>query len=117
MAQRIVIPHVYDPTSSRHRPEAHGTYITEQQIDEYLIANLKDDEGKMENIIAEQQKYEAILKMVKEANAKEGFYHEGTRTLPKPVPVRTLPEGHDWEFFYSSLQATPQQCPAAGRQY
>ena len=31
----------------------------------------------MERTIAAQQKYEATLKMVREANAKEEFYNEG----------------------------------------
>ena len=72
-----------------------GAYITEQQIDNYLIANHEDEEGEMERTLAAQQKYEAMLKMVREANAnKEGFYHEGarTRTWLKPVPVRTPSE-------------------------
>ena len=86
-----------------------GAYITEQQIDKYLIANHEDEEGEMESTLAAQQKYEATLKMVREANAKEGFYHEARiRTWPKPVPVRTPPEQHDWDFFYRSLQAAPE---------
>jgi hypothetical protein len=88
-----------------------GAYITEQEIDNYLIANHKDEEGEMERTLAAQQKYDATVKMIREANAKEGFYHEGarTRTWPKPVPVRTPPVKHDWDFFYRSLlQATPE---------
>ena len=86
-----------------------STYITDQQIDKYLIANHEDEEGEMERTLAAQQKYEATLKMVREANAKEGFYHEARiRTWPKPVPLRTPPEQHDWDFFYRSLQAAPE---------
>ena len=61
----------------------------------------------MERTLAAQKKYEATLKTVREANSKEGSYHEGARTRnwPKPVPVRTPPEKHDWDFFYCSLQA------------
>ena len=85
-----------------------GAYITEQQIDYYLIANHEDDKDKMERTLAAQQKYEATLKMVRESNAKAGIYRDATRIWPKPVPVRTLPEKHDWDFFYRSLQAAPE---------
>ena len=38
--------------------------------------------------------------MVTESNAKAGiYYREATLIWPKPVPVRTIPEGHDWDFF------------------
>jgi hypothetical protein len=87
-----------------HNPED-DAYITEQQIDDYLIANHKDDEATLGSIIADQQKYEATLKMVSKSNAKAGIYRDATRIWPKPVPVRTLPEKHDWDFFYRSLQA------------
>ena len=61
----------------QHSPE-NGAYVTEQQIDNYLIANHEPDKDEMERTIAAQQKYEATLKMVREeVNAKEGFYHEG----------------------------------------
>ena len=87
-----------------------GAYITEQQIDSYLIANHEPEEGEMERTLAAQQKYDAMLKLIHEANAKERFYHEEarTRTWPKPVPVRTPPEQHDWNFFYPSLQAASE---------
>ena len=55
-----------------------GAYITEQQIDAYLIAN-HEEEGEKGHTLAAQQKYEATLKMVREANAKEGFYNEEAR--------------------------------------
>ena len=86
-----------------------GAYITEKQIDSYLIANDEPEEGKMERTLARQQKYDAMLKMVREANAKERFYHEEARarTWPKPVPVRTPPVQHDLDFFYRSLQTAP----------
>jgi hypothetical protein len=90
----IVISHVHDPTASCYRPKPEdGTYITEQQIDDYLIANHKDDEDDS-SVIAAQQKYQATLDMV--------------RLPPNPAPVRTVPEGHDWNFFYRSLQAAPE---------
>ena len=71
-----------------------GAYITEQQIDDYLIANHEDEEGETERTLAAQHKYDATLKMVREANAKEGFYPEEARarTWPRPVPVRSPPE-------------------------
>ena len=69
-----------------HKPED-GTYITEQQIDDYLIANHKDDEDDS-CVIAAQQKYQATLDMV--------------RLPPNPALVRTVPEGHDWDFLYRS---------------
>ena len=36
-----------------------GEYITEQQIDNYLIANHEPEEGEDERILAAQQKYDA----------------------------------------------------------
>jgi hypothetical protein len=45
-----------------------GAYITEQHIDNYLIANHKDDEDDS-SVIAAQQKYQATLKMVCASNA------------------------------------------------
>ena len=89
-----------------HKPEE-GIFIKEQDIDDYLIANRKDDEVPLSSIIADQQMYEATLKMVSESNAKAGIYRDATRIWPKPVPVRTVLEGHDCDFFYSSLLATP----------
>ena len=61
-----------------HNPED-GAYITEQQIDNYLIANHKDDEATLSSIIADKQKYEDTLKMVIESNAKAGIYRENSR--------------------------------------
>ena len=46
-----------------------GTYITEQQIEDYLIANHEDEEGEAERTLAAQHKYDSTLKMVREANA------------------------------------------------
>ena len=59
------------------KPEE-GIFIKEQDIDDWLIANHEDD-GEKERIIAEQQKYEATLKIVIESNAKAGIYHDATR--------------------------------------
>jgi hypothetical protein len=40
--------------------------------------------------------------MVSESNAKVGIYRDATRIWRKPVPVRTVPKGHDRDFFYGS---------------
>ena len=87
-----------------HKPED-GTYITEQQIDDYLIANHKDDEDDS-SIIAAQQKYQyqATLDMVRASNSRHRLYQDATRLPPNPAPVSTVPEGHDWDFFYLSFQ-------------
>ena len=66
-------------------------YITEQQIDNYLIANHEDEEGEVERTLAAQQKYEATLKMAREANAKQAFYYEGARTRTWPKPTSAHP--------------------------
>ena len=89
-----------------HKPED-GTYITEQQIDDYLIANHKDDEDDS-SIIAAQQKYQTTLGMVRASNSRHGLYRDATRLPPNPAPVSTVPEGHDWDFFYRSLLAAPE---------
>jgi hypothetical protein len=83
-------------------------YITEQQIDNYLFANHKPEEGEEERVLAARQKYEATREMIRESYvkhyAKEGFIH----VPPRPLPVlRTPPEKYDWDFFYRSLQAAP----------
>jgi hypothetical protein len=91
---------------------AHGTedgaYTMEQHIDNYLIANHEVEEGETERtLLAAQQKYDATLRTVRESNAKAGIYRDASRPWPKPVPVRTPPEKHDWDFFYRSLQVAP----------
>ena len=84
-----------------------GAYITEQQIDNYLIANYETEEGEEQRILAaRQKKYDDTLKMIRESYAKEGFYHVPPRPRT-PVPVQTSPKQHDWDFFYRSLQAPP----------
>jgi hypothetical protein len=78
-----------------------GAYITEQQIDNYLIANHEPEEGEEERVLAARQKYEATREMIRESYAKhyakEGFIHVPPRPRT-PVPVRTPPEQHDWGF-------------------
>ena len=75
-----------------HQPEE-SIFITEQQINDWLITNHEDDEDNS-SIIAAQQKYQATLEMVCASNAKDGLYRDATRIWPKPVPVRTVLEGH-----------------------
>ena len=86
-----------------------GAYITEQQINNHLIANHEPEEGEEERVLAARQKYEATRKRIFGANAQKSFYHERARASarPNPVPVHT-PEKHDWDFFYCSLQASPE---------
>jgi hypothetical protein len=80
-----------------------GAYTMERHIDNYLIANRQGEEGETERTLAAQQKYDATLKTVRESNAKAGIYRDPSRPWPKP------PEQHDWDFFYRSLQAPPDQ--------
>ena len=47
-----------------------------------------------------EAQHDATLKMFRESNAKAGIHHDASRIWPKPVPVRTPPEQHDWDFFY-----------------
>ena len=62
-----------------HNPED-GAYITEQQIDDYLIADHKDDEATKSSINSDKQKYEDTLKMVTETNAAIAeIYRENIR--------------------------------------
>ena len=68
-----------------------GAYTMEQHIDNYLIANHEVEEGEIERTFAAQQKYDAMLKMVRESNAKAGIYRDASRPWPKPVPVRAHP--------------------------
>ena len=54
-------------------------YITEQHIDNFLIANHEDEEGEKERTLAARQKMDATTKMIRESYAKhyarEGFIH------------------------------------------
>jgi hypothetical protein len=84
-------------------------YTMERHIDNYLIANHQGEEGETECTLTAQQKYDATLKTIRESNAKAGIYRDASHPWPKPVPVRTPPEQHDWDFFYRSLQAPPDQ--------
>jgi hypothetical protein len=89
------------------------TFITEQEIDNHLIATHEPEEEEEEEeeevTLTAQQKRDATLEKVREANAKEAFFLEmaRTKTWPRPAPVRPPPEKHDWDFLYRSLQALP----------
>jgi hypothetical protein len=84
-------------------------YITEQQIDNFLIANHEPEEGEEERTEAMRQKMKATRKMIIESYAKR-YAKDGFTYVPPPprttVPVYT-PEKRDWDFFYRSLQAPP----------
>ena len=83
-----------------------GAYITEQQIDNYLIANHEPDEGEEERTtLAARQKMDATMEKIRASYARKGSTYVPPRPRT-PVPVYT-PEHHDWDFFYRSLQAPP----------
>ena len=81
----------------------HG-YITEQDIDNYLIANHEPEEGEEDATEAMRQKVEAISEMTCKYFARDGLLHVPPQ--PRLVP-RPIPEKHEWVFFYRSLQAEP----------
>ena len=81
-----------------------NAYITEQQIDKYLIANHEPEEGEEERTLKAWQKMEATKDMIRASYARDGFTYvpPPPRTRPAPLPT---PQKHDWDFFYRSLQA------------
>ena len=74
----------------RHSAED-GAYITEQQIDNILIAIHEDEEGEKGRTLAAQQKMDATADMIRASYAREGFIHVPPRPRT-PVPVRTPPD-------------------------
>jgi hypothetical protein len=83
-------------------------YITELDIDRYLIANYEPEPGEEARTEAERQKWEATRKMARESYAKH-YASDGITYVPppprtRPVPLPT-PQKQDWDFFYRSLQA------------
>ncbi len=86
----------------RHRAED-VAYITEQHIDNFLIANHEDEEGEKERTLVMRQKMDATTEMIRASYARKGFSHVPLRPRT-PVPVSTPPEQRDWDFFYRSLQ-------------
>ena len=85
-------------------------YITEQDIDTYLIANHEPYEGEEERTHAARQKAQATMDMIRASYAREGFTPAPLRPRTRPVPLPT-PQKQDWDFFYRSLQAQPEIRP------
>ena len=79
-------------------------YITEQDIDNYLIANHDPDEGEEERTLAARQKTQATMAMILASYARDGFTYVPPPPRTRPVLLHT-PQKHDWDFFYRSLQA------------
>ena len=74
-------------------------YITEQQIDDYLIANYYEPKkGEEARTKAQRQKWEATRKMVRESYAKH-YASDGSTYVPPqlrtPPSARTPPVKHD----------------------
>ena len=73
-------------------------YITEQHIDDYLIANYEPKKGEEARTEAQRQKWEATRKMVRESYAKH-YASDGSTYVPPrprtPPPARTPPVKHD----------------------
>jgi hypothetical protein len=88
-----------------HRPE-HGIYISEQDIDDWLIKNHQDDEKEVATNLAEQQKYQSVYEKVQAAI--QGVHRGATRLQPNTAPARAEHMEHDWDFFYHSLLAPPE---------
>jgi hypothetical protein len=83
----------------------HG-YITELDIDRFLIANHEPEEGEEERTEIRRQKQEALQKRVRESYVKH-FSKDGSTFAPPPPRLRPMPtpQRHEWDFFYRSLQA------------
>ena len=94
-----------------------GAYITEQQIDNYLIANHEPEEG----ALAARQKHDATLKTVRESNAKAGIYRDASRSWPKCAPRRNSTTGTSSTAHYrqhlTREELNWQKCAAARHQY
>jgi hypothetical protein len=69
-----------------------GAYITEHQIDNFLIANHEDEQGEKERTLAQRQKMDATTKMIRKASRPGSFGEARARKLANPAPVRTPPE-------------------------
>ena len=81
----------------------HG-YITELDIDRYLIANYEPEPGEEERTNAARQKAQDTLNMLRASSSRNGrpYIPPPPRTRPVPWPEA---QQHDWDFFYRSLQA------------
>ena len=74
----------------------HG-YITELDIDRYLIANHEPEEGEEERTEIRRQKHEALQKRVRESYVKH-FSIDGSTFAPPPPRLRPMPtpQKHEW---------------------
>ena len=119
------------------KPDA-PLWITEQDIDDYLIQNHLNDHQKMSEeetaTLSRKQKSESVKSTIQAdkvnwklcsdqvRDAIRGV-HEGAtrlhvnpapvldvpeRSTKDPAPVHEIPEGPDWDFFYRSLLAEPE---------
>ncbi len=87
----------------------HG-YITELDIDRYLIANYEPMPGEEERTNAARQTAQATMDMIRASYRKDGWLpRDGQTYVPPPPRTREVPlpepQQHDWDFFYRSLQA------------
>ena len=65
-------------------------YITELDIDRYLIANYEPEPGEEARTEAERQKWEATRKMARESYAKH-YASDGITYVPPPPRTRPVP--------------------------
>jgi len=84
-----------------------GIFITEQDIDDWLILNHEDDEEELAATARMLQKRKEVHDMVQAAI--QGLHRGATRLQPNPpAAVRLDNNEHDWDFFYRSLLAPPE---------
>ena len=66
----------------------HG-YITELDIDRYLIANHEPKRGEEARTEAARQKAQATMDMIRASYASKGFTPEPLRPRTRPIPLPT----------------------------
>ena len=105
VAQWITVPHVHDSKSSsyRHEPQARRSHLHLGAGHRQLVDHADEDDS---SIASAQQQYQAVQEKVRAAI--QGLHRNTTRLLPNPATARTVPTGHDWDFFYHSLLAAPE---------
>jgi hypothetical protein len=84
-----------------------GIFITEQDIDDWLISNHEDDEAGGEDATKPTTDPETQSIDEKVQAAIQGVHRGATRLQPNTAPARTAHAEHDWDFFYHSLLAAP----------